>query len=173
MKCIVCDYEWCWDCGCQFEANHYALCKRSWEPEAPTVLKESKTMEVLRKDFRACYSNFVKFLMMPFGWLGFIFLIVFSLLLLPFFCTVCRNFRARHIFSLEYIKAHGIQMVKMTVKWLLYLGLMIFYFVKGCGQCMAAAYEKTQICVKRASAGRSRWITRDAERFGYPHIVGH
>ena len=41
MTCCVCDYEWCWNCGKQYDPKH--RCKGVWDPSVPSMKQQDKT----------------------------------------------------------------------------------------------------------------------------------
>lgn len=51
MICAVCDYQWCWDCGNQFNEHdqHYSSCQKLWNPNPPDRPKRSLIKVVKEK----------------------------------------------------------------------------------------------------------------------------
>lgn len=48
ITCPVCDYEWCWLCGHEYNQDHGKDCSRTWNPSVPQALanedKENKSL---------------------------------------------------------------------------------------------------------------------------------
>jgi len=75
VTCSVCDYEWCWNCGQQFNPKH--VCKGVWDPSVPSMnANETKP----RGKILSCLFTFLKILIAPFAILG---IILFVLLFWP------------------------------------------------------------------------------------------
>jgi len=75
VTCSVCDYEWCWSCGQQYNPKH--VCKGVWDPSVP-LMNANETKP--RGKIVSCLFTFLKILIAPFAILG---VILFVLLFWP------------------------------------------------------------------------------------------
>ena len=53
MKCPVCDYEWCWNCGREWTPGHSSRCSKKWEPKPPRALSGEKGPGILSQLWNA------------------------------------------------------------------------------------------------------------------------
>jgi len=58
VVCPVCDYEWCWNCGREWEPGHGSRCLNKWSPRAPKAFEKGTG--------RSCFEAFLNTLFLVF-----------------------------------------------------------------------------------------------------------
>jgi len=63
VVCPVCDYEWCWNCGREWEPGHGSRCLNKWSPRAPKAFEQGKS--------KTCFEAFLNAVFLVFEIIGF------------------------------------------------------------------------------------------------------
>jgi len=66
IKCPVCDYEWCWKCGREHEANHHLGCTEEWSPLPPKKFQKEQKKNQWKKNVNKALKSVKKLILWPF-----------------------------------------------------------------------------------------------------------
>jgi len=173
ISCPVCDYEWCWLCGREYKFQHQLKCPKKWDPLPPMrILRENEV-----KYWWTEIARFFKALA--------IFLITLpgKILLWPFWIfNIWLEIKMRH-----FTKAQKCQKVAAgLLSSVAYTGLLVLIvFMAASADNMGARIVfficmgiliPAPWCARLITLAnnyfarrnrRQRWLTRDANAFGY------
>jgi hypothetical protein len=163
IKCPVCDYEWCWKCGREYEAEHSLGCISVWSPLQPKIFQsdslESETREVISS---------VKKLLPKLEIVGELLLIPIMLLIWPYSVIFKMDFTD---FKLNFL--HNLKYLFLS----LCLGIILLPILP-IGALIAGTHfvfktiKKTMTEKKvDENAEQPRWVTGNAEQFNYANPV--
>jgi len=168
ITCSICDYEWCWTCGREYNQLHETKCPKTWSPLPPSIImRENQTLTAGGKVIKFL-ADFVKF----------IFFIILEELFWPcivFNLSVELRLPAR---TLEH--KVGLLLFTLLIQFLYLSGFgvfawLAFSFPKSaqdfiiCMLCIGATpwVIKLVVFVGDYKKNQKRWKTRNAQAFHY------
>jgi len=173
ISCPVCDYEWCWLCGREYKFRHPLKCPKKWDPLPPLrILRENEP-----KYWWTEIARFFKVLV--------IFLITLpgKILLWPFWIfNIWLEMQMRHFTKSQKCQKFFVGLISSAA----YAGLLVLIvFMAASADNMGARIVffvcmgiliPAPWCARLVTLlnnyfarrnRRQRWLTRDANAFGY------
>ena len=145
VLCPVCDYEWCWTCGREWEPGHGSRCLNEWNPIPPKVLQIKKQKNLIDELFNCL---FLVFEVITYGLttaLGVIFIWPFAM---------SKEFLRR--LKTRVRNPVAVRILSVFLAIITWPAAVLLYPIK-------AVNEEYGVCWRR----KKRWTKGTAARFGY------
>jgi len=174
ITCPVCDYDWCWLCGREFTSYHAATCPKQWKPEPPAIVANEPNKEGSPKETSKTKKLIFLILTLPFRLVFFAFfpgpgelwraiknadkkVVKVALFILGLIISFAYDALLFAIFTADD-NEQGDAFGKVFVGLIFLIPFFIY-----------VGYEIWRIyhVANLQNAARKRWMSRNAETFGY------
>ena len=144
VSCPVCDYEWCWNCGREWEPGHGSRCVNGWSPMPPRVLQKEKR-NLIDEVFNCLFLFFEVFVFALATAVGVVFIWPFAM---PkeFFARLKNRIK-------NPVASRGLSVFLSIITW---PAAVLLYPIK-------AVIEEYGVSFRR----RKRWTKGTSARFGF------
>ena len=184
MTCPICDFQWCWDCGREFDTAHELTCPRHWSPKPPSDI-EDKERKIGVKDIFKAIILIPKFLLLT---LWFTLAAIFMYLLWPLFqfynpqrdLSLKRPFRSLYVILVSIIIGVPTALLMLAVSFFPIIVLIILFpaltlLILGiCFGTMFFVYAISFCCLEmsnRRQKKKQRWYRGNPEQFKYTSVA--
>ena len=149
MTCPVCDYEWCWDCGREWDPGHGNNCTSRWSPLPPNALKMEQQKNIIDQSINGIFMMFE------------IFFFVLSTALGVVFIWPCEmSVEIGRVLQAKIKNTKLVRVLSIFLAVISWIPAILFY------PFIVVFEEYGGICFRR----KKRWLKGTSTRFGFRRL---